>query len=426
MGVRASSGTGRRDVVLGAGSAFVALGLLLVLPLLASSDPDAAAEMPDQGVWVWLLAVGAVLAQSVALVWAARAPRWVLLGVVAVALAVSPAGLGLAFGVTAVCVMVAVYVAVVHDGVSSLRWVLAAAVGALAVANVVNARGQGITGPIVLEAVAQSALTVGAPLVVAVVVASRRATLAAQRAEILALAREREALVEAALARERTAMARELHDIAAHHLSGIALMAGALDRQIDADPAGAKESVRQVRTQATEVLTDLRRLVGLLRADDVAVTGVERLAGIATLVRDHPGQVELTSRPRADGADLGEGIGPLAQLAAYRMVQEALANAVRHAPGAACHVTIDDSAAHLALVMVRNSPPRTPTPARGDGGGGEGHAGDGFGLLGMRERAELTGADLHYGPTPDGGWEVSLRLRRDEPTGGQYAGEVLP
>ena len=86
------------------------------------------------------------------------------------------------------------------------------------------------------------------------------------------------------MSRERAAMARELHDIAAHHLSGIALMAAVIDRQIDSDPERAHEGVRQVREQSTAVLEDLRRLVGLLRDDAPAERAVETVAGIVDLV----------------------------------------------------------------------------------------------------------------------------------------------
>src|SRR5690606_2546212 len=101
----------------------------------------------------------------------------------------------------------------------------------------------------------------------------------------------------------------------------------------------------------------------------------------------------------------------LAQLAAYRTVQESLANALRHAPGAASHVEILFGADSLVVTVRNEAAGRGPTAARGpaDVRGGSG----GFGLLGMRERADLTGADLRYGPTPDGGWEVALRLPRD-------------
>src|SRR5690606_7896237 len=109
-----------------------------------------------------------------------------------------------------------------------------------------------------------------------------------------------------------------------------------------------------------------------------------------------------------------DGVGPLAQLAAYRTVQESLANALRPAPGAPCVVTLASDEDAVA-VTARNEPAgpaagRGPTAARLGGSGG-------FGLLGMRERAELTGSDLRYGPTPDGGWEVVLRLPRDRTAG---------
>jgi signal transduction histidine kinase len=158
--------------------------------------------------------------------------------------------------------------------------------------------------------------------------------------------------------------------------------------------------------------------VGLLREGDPAQLGVETLDGIALLTA----QVSATGRAVelvtvaaddrgsghgdvADAVPLGTGLGPLAQLTAYRIVQESLANAVQHAPGAACRVTIDDRDPEVVVVTVHNDAGSTAPPtARADRG---------FGLAGMRERAALTAAELHYGPTIDGGWDVSLRLRRD-------------
>ena len=87
------------------------------------------------------------------------------------------------------------------------------------------------------------------------------------------------------------------------------------------------------------------------------------------------------------------------------MVQESLANAVQHAPGARCVVTVDDRDPGVVVVTVHNDAASTAPPTARGGGG--------FGLVGMRERAELTAADLRYGPTIDGGWDVTLRLRRD-------------
>nr|WP_242680479.1 histidine kinase [Nocardioides sp. IC4_145] len=201
-------------------------------------------------------------------------------------------------------------------------------------------------------------------------------------------------------------MARELHDIAAHHLSGIAIAASALERQVATDPDGAREAARQVRRQSTSVLRDLRSLVGLLRdRDGGGGARPETLGGIADLVADVVAiGREVTWTVRGDASAADREVGPLAQLAAYRVVREALANAGRHAPGAACTVTLDARDPAEVTLVVRNGPAvGEPDPV----------AGGGFGLVGMRERAGLTGARVDAGPTGDGGWEVRLVLPRE-------------
>ena len=196
----------------------------------------------------------------------------------------------------------------------------------------------------------------------------------------------------------------------------IAVMSAAIATQIDTDPGAAKAAVADVRRQSTAVLRDLRNLVGLLRDHDdpAAADGVraETLAGISDLVGSvvAAGQhVVLTVVESPERRPLGSGVGPLAQLAAYRMVQEALANAGRHAPGSRCDVEVDDRGSEALVVTVRNAPgPPVRDPAvRG-----------GLGLVGMRERAELTGSTVEAGATPDGGWLVRLRTPRSEPEGG--------
>ena len=389
----------RRDVVAALASALVAAALLASLPVVAAGDPDSTGAGPRAGSALWWAVVAVVIAQSVALVWVRRAPTVVLVTVAALPLAVASVVTGGAFSTTSVAVLVAVARAVALRGPARLRWPLLAVLVLVTAAQLVTERGTGQP----LLPIAQALSIVAAPAVLGTFLATQRVAREAQRAEVQALAREREALVQAALARERTAMARELHDIAAHHLSGIALMAGAVARQVDTDPSAAKVGVEQLRSQATAVLGDLRRLVGLMRSADHESgggTGVESVAGIETLVAAHPGAVtlEAPAEPRVDG------VGPLAQLAAYRTVQEALANAARHSPGAPCRVVIDDGRDAI-VVTVRNEAPTAAVAAGGT---------PGFGLLGMRERADLTGSDLRHGPTPDGGWEVVLRLPREE------------
>ena len=413
----------RRDVITAAVCWAVAVGSVVALALAAGVDPDIAGDVPGLGTAMWWTTAAALTAQAVALLWVRAAPRAVLLLVaasplvVAVPLVLSGTPLDGTYSLTSLALAVASFVAFVERPLDVMRPAgLAAAALAFVGYLVTGLRdGELAAGLVVASSLAQSAFIVGVPAFVALLVATRREIRDAREHELRALPREQDALVREARAQERTAMARELHDIAAHHLSGIAVMAAAIERQIVTDPASATEGVRQVRSQSTAVLRDLRRLVGLLREGDAGELEVETLGGIPELTAQASASgstVELVVVPAdgsadgsADGAALGAGLGPLAQLTAYRMVQESLANAVQHAPGARCVVTVDDRDPGVVVVTVHNDAASTAPPTARGGGG--------FGLVGMRERAELTAADLRYGPTIDGGWDVTLRLRRD-------------
>jgi signal transduction histidine kinase len=396
---------------------------LLSLPALAATDPVEPVDVPPVGGAGWWVVVLALAVQAAAVAWARARPRAALVVVAVPALlTLAGPGPGAASGLVALAVVVVVYRSAVAAGVASIRWALTVTVALAAVGYGASGSTADLAptpGLVVLVAVAQALVVVALGLVPALVVASRRAVRDAQAGELRALAREQDARVQTALARQRTAMARELHDVAAHHLSGIALMASAVDRQIGSDPEAARRGVREVREQSRVVLADLRRVVGLLREEDGAETGVLTLAAVPDLVAAAVGLGDdvtlevLAGEPGAPGP-LGEGTGPLAQLAGYRMVQEALANARAHAPGAVCRVTVDDRATDVVVLTVRNGPPpddgaragrpvRAAQPARTAG----------YGLRGMRERADLVGADLRHGPTPDGGWEVRLAIPRE-------------
>lgn len=407
----------RADLLVAAGCAVLSLGLLLLVPLLGQADPAAVEGAPDPAGRVWWASLGLLLAQSAALVWRRPHPE-VVAGLSAVAVPIGAAvGMGPALGLTSVALLVAVYTLATLRAPTRSRPLLTL-IGVLIAGGhlVAGLRADLSVGQAVGTALLQVVSLIGAPLLVAALVVARREARTAGADRLSALAREQEALIQAAVARERTAMARELHDIAAHHLTGIAVMSAAIAGQIDTDPAAAKASVGEVRRQSTAVLRDLRSLVGLLRDQDetagaTAGVRVETLAGLPDLVGGvtSSGQdVGLTVLRPADGRSPDAGIGPLAQLAAYRMVQEALANAARHAPGARCEVEVDDRDPAALVVTVRNGPaPHPPDPgARG-----------GLGLVGMRERAELTGSRLEAGVTPDGGWLVRLSIPRAEPVG---------
>jgi signal transduction histidine kinase len=393
----------------------VSLFLLACIVAASSLAPAGLQDSSDLGLRAFLVGVAAISLQSLALLQLRRSPAWALVVVSVVAPAAAAAGLGIATGVTSVAVMIAVYAVVVDTPWPQPVPALGTAMLLVGLGDLVQAvRDDGWTFGAVGAASLQGVGTVGAAAVVGAVVNQRRESARARVDRIRALAGEQVALTQAAVARERVAMARELHDIAAHHLSGIAVMTAALDRQIDTDPAGAKAAVRQVREQSTAMLKDLRSLVALLREDDPRHAGLdvepETLAGIPALVetaRAAGREVQFS----VDGADASwitsPGIGPLAQLAAYRTVQESLANAARHAPGARCEVVIDAGDPTQVVVVVRNEAP----PQRERGAGPVATApGGGFGIVGMQERADLTDAQLSAAPTPEGGWAVRLTI----------------
>ncbi|WP_330276826.1 histidine kinase [Lentzea sp. NBC_00516] len=386
-------------------SGAVAICMLLVLPA-AAGPGSGLGPVPALGDAAWWTVAVVLLAQAAAVTWTGRAPEVVVPGVAGMALVLVPMSPGPAFTLTAVAVMVAVFLAVAARAVRPLRGPLLVAGVLLATGQFVTAGARGATGTVaaLIGAVPQALLVIGLPLLAGSVVSARRDAHEARRLELEALRREQEALLQATISRQRTAMSRELHDIAAHHLSGIAMMAAAVARQIDTDPATAKHSVGQIRQQSRAVLTDLRRLVGLLREDTDADRPVETLDAVSALVRAR----------RAAGAEISLVLpahqveaGPLTQLVAYRMVQESLANAAVHAPGAPCAVEVGEPGGGWLAISVRNGVPRGPDPGPGSG----------FGLVGMAERAQLVGAELDYGPTSEGGWEVRLRLPLGETVG---------
>ncbi|WFE30386.1 histidine kinase [Solwaraspora sp. WMMD791] len=241
-------------------------------------------------------------------------------------------------------------------------------------------------------------------------VATRRSYVQLLRLQAAEVVRTQQAKVRAAIGAERTQMARELHDVAAHHLSGMVVQAAAVHRLIDRDPAAAKEGVAWIRSQGKETLDNLRLVVGVLRgtpgdrADEasgpgggnVPVPGLGVLGELVRTARDlgTPVEFDVDGVPRP--------VPPIADVALYRMVQESLSNARQHAPGASVRVVLRYLPREVA-VSVRNAPPaRRPAPAA--------RASSGVGLVGMRERAQLIGARFAAGPTADGGWSVTATL----------------
>ncbi|WP_405834311.1 MULTISPECIES: sensor histidine kinase [unclassified Streptomyces] len=228
---------------------------------------------------------------------------------------------------------------------------------------------------------------------------------------------EQESISEAERARrtlleERARIARELHDVVAHHMSVITVQADSAPYRLPGMPGPVQEEFAAIAASARESLGEMRRLLTVLRGDGAnggaegeraPQPGIDRLQQLveATVRAGQP--VELSLAAGAAGA-----APPAVDLSAYRIVQEALANVVRHAPGARTRVsvTVDEDE---VLVLVVNGPARDAVVELES-------SGTGHGLVGMRERVRLTGGTLDTGPLPDGGFRVAARLPLNDPT----------
>ena len=236
------------------------------------------------------------------------------------------------------------------------------------------------------------------------------------------LRREHGRQLEVARIRERRRLAGELHDVAAHHLAGIVVQAAALERLIDRDPQTARDAAQQLRRQAKETLSGLRSVVGLLRSDEEAEESSPGLRDLPELVAstralgvdvelldggllgDEPGDgTTHTTSSGAPSRDTAARIPVLSQradTAIFRVAQQAISNALQHAPGAPITVEVRRLETALELTVL-NGPAHRPST---DPGGG------GTGLTVMRERADAVGGSLHAGPVEGGGWRVRLVL----------------
>ncbi|MFC8085910.1 MULTISPECIES: histidine kinase [Streptomyces] len=199
----------------------------------------------------------------------------------------------------------------------------------------------------------------------------------------------------------REAIAREMHDVLAHRLTLLSVHAGALEFRPDAPREEVARAAGVIRESAHEALQDLRQIIGVLRAGDSEEAGRPQptLAALDALVaesREAGMKVTLTDRVPDPGA-VPAAVGRTA----YRIAQEALTNARKHAPGTEVTVSVTGAPGAGLALSVRNAPPRGEVPRV---------PGSGQGLIGLTERATLAGGTLEHGPTPGGGFEVRARL----------------
>ncbi|MFI5828897.1 sensor histidine kinase [Streptomyces sp. NPDC051578] len=215
------------------------------------------------------------------------------------------------------------------------------------------------------------------------------------------------------LLEERARIARELHDVVAHHMSVITVQADSAPYRLPGMAEPVQEEFAAIAASARESLGEMRRLLTVLRGDGgdgpagerAPQPGIERIQQLveATVRAGQPVELSLAAGAARD-------VPPAVDLSAYRIVQEALANVVRHAPGATTRVSVSRSPGEPdeVLVLVVNGPARDALVAVET-------SGTGHGLVGMRERVRLTGGTLDTGPLSGGGFRVAARLPVNPP-----------
>ncbi|SOB85365.1 sensor histidine kinase [Streptomyces sp. 1331.2] len=226
------------------------------------------------------------------------------------------------------------------------------------------------------------------------------------RERLSALEREQLAALDRAVELERARIARELHDVVTHNVSMMTIQAGAARKILDTAPDKAREAMAAVESGGRAAMTELRHVMGLLTIDSESgedpaggadlspQPGLGRLDALVEGVRRAGLPVELSVRGER------RAVPPGVELAAYRVVQEALTNTVKHAGGADAAVTVEYAPDHLRVDV-------TDTGGRPTGAAA---TGDGRGLLGLRERLAVYGGTLQTGPRPRGGYRVTALI----------------
>jgi signal transduction histidine kinase len=386
-----------RDTVVAV--ALAVLGLLRIPAALLIND----GRLPAP---VWVVAAATVLStlDFATLAVRRRRPRVAL--AVAVAVVLAATALPAAYMATGIGVLVCAYTVATLLPRRQVVRVLAVAACVHAAGGIVSTSLGGrlhlvatfwaYDGGVPLNIVLISVGSFAIPGLIGLYVQTTRAYAGELAARVTRLEGERELREAAAAAEERTRIARELHDVAAHDLSAIVVQAGAADRLVDRDPVRAREALRSIRAQGRRTLTAMRELVGIMRTPPEVVPSLSTMDDLVTAARN----TGMTVTVRVSGT--ATPLSPAADVAAYRLVQEALTNARQHAPGAKVEVCVEYRAAEVAL-SVHNGCPVSPPSL--DGGG--------HGLVGMRERVRHCGGELRAGPTEEGGWQVSARLPRE-------------
>jgi signal transduction histidine kinase len=227
---------------------------------------------------------------------------------------------------------------------------------------------------------------------------TRQAYLSQLEERAARLEREHQDHARRAAEAERNRIARELHDVVAHNVSVIAVQAGAARTTVQQRPERASEAFRLIERTARTTLAELRTLLGILRRADQEGPGrgpqpsLSQLDALVTRARESGLSIEV----RTEGSL--EALPAMVDLSAYRIVQEAVTNVIKHAPGARVHLLVRRTDRAIDVIVVDDGPGAIPNPTGGQG------------LIGMRERAALIGGYLTAGPALGGGFRVHAKL----------------
>lgn len=383
--------------------ALAAVGLLALRVGIDTAPPGS--DPPPTAVWV-----GLTLALILPLTWRRRFPLTVLVTVTAVFFPYRLVDVP-DLTVSVVVWWLALYSAGAYGSPRRRDWVrglnVVAALGFVAY-RLVTFEGSLLQGPPLLRnlfVVLFNVVFVVAALAFGNTMARRREYETALVERASELEREREEKARRAVFDERVRIARELHDVVAHHVSVMGVQAGAARRVLQRSPAQAEEALSNIETASRQAVAELQRLLGFLRREGevdelTPQPGLGQLDALAEEVRHAGLHVEISVEGQV------RPLPPTIELSAYRIVQESLTNTIRHA------------GATKATVLLRYEPRVLQIQVTDDGTGlhsnGEGES-PGHGLIGMRERASLHGGRLSAGPRPEGGFGVSASFPLDRP-----------
>ncbi|MET8685092.1 histidine kinase [Streptomyces sp. NPDC004732] len=243
------------------------------------------------------------------------------------------------------------------------------------------------------------ALSAGIAAAMGVAIGARRVEVRSLRERAESAEREQAARAEQARALERNRIAREMHDVLAHRISLVAMQAGVLDHRGDLPTEDNRMLIRGIAEGSHQALEELRDVLGVLRADpgrpEPPQPSLDRVPELVADARSSGLDVTLTTTVTGKPSDV---MGRTC----YRVIQEGLTNAAKHAPGTRVHITVEGTPGNELYASIHNSPATGPTTTQPPASG--------FGLLGLAERITLADGELNHHPTPGGGYVLTAQL----------------